>query len=142
MSRTGSGAFAREPTGEARVVDDGRWPLVFVRWEGSIDDAMLATFLHHLDNWLAREERFGLLIDSRGARGFSPEQRTRVLNHMKSRADRTRRLLVQAVVIDNLIQRTLFQWINLLFPNPFPSKIFAQPDPARQWLEEMLRGPG
>lgn len=123
---------------DPEIIDEAEWPLVTVRWEGNIDDATLAIVLARMDIWLARGQRFGLLIDSRGAGGLSPEQRTRLIAHMKSRASRTSELLVQAGVMDNLIHRTLFHWINLLFPNPFPSKVFADPEVARAWLKSML----
>jgi hypothetical protein len=57
---------------------------------------------------------------------------------MKERAQDTSHWLVQAVVHDSLILRTVFQWINLVIPNPFPSKVFADPDEARVWLLDML----
>lgn len=119
-------------------IDEGGWPLVVVRWEGEITDATLHAFLSQMDAWLARQERFGLLLDSRGAKGMSPEQRARVIGHMKQHAPRTAPYLVQAIVLDSLLQRTLFFGINLIFPNPFPSKVFAQPEPARQWLLSQL----
>lgn len=119
-------------------IDESEWPLVVVRWVGYIDDATLTHVLSRMDAWLERGRRFGLLIDSRGAQGFSPEQRTRLISHMKARAARTSEYLVQAIVMDSRLQRTLFQWINLLFPNPFPSKVFADPGQARAWLESML----
>jgi hypothetical protein len=98
----------------------------------------LASFLWRMDAWLARGQRFGLLIDSRGASGMSPEQRAALIAHMKSRAAITTRVLVQAVVLDSLLQRTLFYAVNLLFPNPFPSKIFGDPEAARLWLSAEL----
>lgn len=116
-------------------IDETTWPYVTVRWEGTVEDATLSTFLLRMDGWLARGERFALLIDSRGARGFSPEQRTRVIAHMKERAHDTARYLTQAIVLDNMIQRTLFQWVNLLFPSPFPTRVFGDVTAARTWLE-------
>lgn len=116
-------------------IDETTWPFVTICWTGTVEDATLDVFLTRMDVWLARGERFALLIDSRGARGFSPEQRTRLISHMKARASDTARLLVQAIVLDNAIQRTLFQWVNLLFPQPFPSKFFGDVDTARSWLE-------
>ena len=77
-------------------------------------------------------------IDSRGGGGFSPEQRNRVLSHMKARSHLTSRLLVQAVVIDNLIQRTLYYGVRLLLPSPFPSKVFAHPGAAETWLMQEI----
>jgi len=119
-------------------IDDTQWPLVTVRWSGVMTDAALNGFLVQMDSWLDRGEPFGLLLDARGAQGLSPEQRARLLGHMKERATLTAKLLFQAMVIDNLIQRTLFYGINLIFPNPFPSKVFADPAAAHAWLASEL----
>jgi len=118
--------------------DERGWPLVKVRWSSTVTDQAVEAALSRMDGYLARGERFGLLIDSRGAGGFSPEQRNRVLAHMKSRADATARWLVQAVVIDNLIQRTLYYAVHLFFPSPFPSQVFAAPEAAEAWLAEAI----
>jgi hypothetical protein len=112
--------------------------LAIVQWSGDIEDATLNAFLVQMDAWLGRGERFALLIDSREARGLSPEQRARLLAHMKRQAALTSRLLVQAIVLQSLLQRTLFYGINLIFPNPFPSKVFADVTSAEQWLLSML----
>jgi hypothetical protein len=122
-------------------IDEESWPLVVVRWGGVVPDAMVDAFLLRMDAWLERGERFGLLVDSRGAKGLSPEQRARLIGHMKRQAPLTSRLLVQAIVLDNLIQRSLFYGINLIFPNPFPSKVFAEPAAAREWLLMKLGSP-
>lgn len=119
-------------------IDEKDWPIVVVYWQGPLAEADLSAFLGRMDVWLAREQRFGLLIDSRAAQGMSPEQRVRVVEHMKQRAASTSRLLVQAIVLDSLLQRTLFYGINLLFPNPFPSRIFKSPDEAQSWLGREL----
>ena len=120
-------------------IDEAAWPLVRVRWDGAVSDSMIDTFLARMNEWLERGERFALLLDSRGAKGMSPEQRNRVIGHMKQNAARTARCLVQAIVLDNVIQRTLFYGINVIFPNPFPSKVFADPDEAEAWLRAELR---
>jgi hypothetical protein len=119
-------------------IDEADWPLVKVRWDGFVTDSMVDTFLAKMDEWLERGERFGLLLDSRGAEGMSPEQRTRVIGHMKQNAEGTAKYLAQAIVLDNIIQRTLFYGINLIFPNPFPSKVFVEPEPALVWLHRQL----
>ena len=77
--------------------DDRSWPIVKARWAGTVSDRELDAALARMDEYLSRGRRFGLLIDSRGGGGFSPEQRTRVIAHMKRQAHITSRLLVQAV---------------------------------------------
>jgi len=118
--------------------DESGWPIVVARWKRSILDVDLAPLLAKIDDWLSRGTRFGLLIDARGAGGLSPEQRAQVIGHMRANAALTKQRLVQATVIDNLVQRTLFYGMNLLFPNPFPSKVFGDTDAARRWLESVL----
>ena len=120
-------------------IDETQWPIVVVQWQGPMAQTDLRMFLTRMDTWLERGERFALLIDSRAAQGMSPEQRVQVLEHMKQRAPLTSRFLVQAIVLNSLLQRTLFYSINLLFPNPFPSKVFGDPDAARVWLEATLK---
>lgn len=112
-----------------------------MHWEGIPSDTDLTQFLARIDSWLERGERFGLLIDPRGAGVLTPEQRVRTIHHMKANASRTSRLMVQAIVIQSRIQRTLFYGINLVFPNPFPSKVFADHGAARLWLLGELEKP-
>jgi hypothetical protein len=122
-------------------VDDSKWPLVVVHWSGSISDATLDRFLAQMDRWLDRGERFGLLIDSRESQGLSPEQRGRLISHMKRQSALTSQFLLQAIVMSSLLQRTLFYGINLIFPNPFPSRVFGDIEAARSWLRSQLDMP-
>jgi stage II sporulation SpoAA-like protein len=118
--------------------DDRSWPIVKARWSGTVGDQDVDAMLSRVNTYFARQQRFGLLIDSRGGGGLSPEQRQRVLAHMKQQAHLTSRWLVQAVVIDNLIQRTLYYAFRLLMPTPFPSKAFADIQSAEAWLVEAV----
>jgi len=115
-------------------LDESAWPLVTMQWEGIPTDADLTRVLGCIDSWLDRGEPFGLLIDPLGAGVLTPEQRVRTIAHMKANATRTSRLMLQAIVIQSRIQRTLFYGINLIYPNPFPSKVFADANAARHWL--------
>lgn len=122
-------------------VEDKAWPIATARWSGVIRDEELTVALARLDGFFARGERFGFLIDARGGKGFSPEQRARVMAHMKSTRELSAKLLVQAIVIDNLMIRSLYYGANLIFPNPFPSKVFAEPVAAHGWLVTTLELP-
>jgi hypothetical protein len=121
-------------------VDESEWPLVVARWRGAMSDTEFARALALMGAWLAREQRFGLLIDARGGGGISPDQRAELIAYMKKHAEQTERLLSQALVMDNLVMRTLFYGINLVFPNRFLSKVFSNPEDARAWLLATLRG--
>jgi hypothetical protein len=122
-------------------LDESGWPIVVGYWQGTLNDEELTVALGAIDRWLSRRERFGLLIDTRGGGGLGPEQRSRLIAHMKANAGETAKYLVQATVVDNVLQRTLFYAVNLLFPNPFPAKVFSQPEAARAWLLEGLAAP-
>ena len=121
--------------------DESAWPIVRLRWIGTLTDPDVAAELARIDGYLARGERFGLLIDARGGGGLSPQQRHRVVAHLKKQAHLTARFLVQAAVMDNMIQRTLYYGVNLLVPSPFPTKVFAEPVAAEEWLGRMLAKP-
>jgi hypothetical protein len=122
-------------------LDESAWPIVVAEWHGSMTDDELTRALAALDGLLARRQRFGLLLDARGAAGLSPEARGRLVTHMKENAAVTAKYLVQAGVIDSVLHRTLFYAVNLLFPNPFPAKLFSQPESARAWLAQKLAEP-
>ena len=122
-------------------VDESNWPIVAARGQGTVSDGELRVALNRISTFLERGQRFGMLIDSRGGGGLSPEQRTAIIEHMRANASLTKRYLVQAAVVDNLLQRTLFYAVNLIFPNPFPSKTFSEPEAARRWLLEQLALP-
>jgi hypothetical protein len=119
-------------------LDESGWPIVVAHWDGALTDDELTRVLRDIDRLLARQQRFGLLLDARGGGGLSPEARGRLVVHMKENAAATARYLVQAAVLDNVLHRTLFHAVNLLFPNPFPAKVFSHPEPARAWLVERL----
>ena len=122
-------------------IDESGWPIVTMQWHGIPTDTDMTQFLARIDGWLDRGERFGLLVDPLGSGVLTPEQRVRTIGHMKANAPRTSRLLVQAIVIQSRIQRTLFYGINLIFPNPFPSKVFAEASAARLWLLSEIEKP-
>jgi hypothetical protein len=118
--------------------DETEWPLVVVRWRGVPDEQEMTSFLSSMDDWLSRGERFALLIDSTHGKGLAPEQRAQLIAHMKRQAPLSGKYLVQAVVLNSLVQRSLFYAVKLLFPPPFPSKVFSEEGAAREWLISVL----
>lgn len=104
-------------------------------------DGDLTEALARLDGFLGKGTRIGLLIDARGALGLAAEQRRTLIAHMRNNADKTARLLVQAIVNDNAIQRMLAFTVGVVAPPPFPSRSFGDVDAALSWLRaELDRG--
>ena len=101
-------------------------------------DDELALALRTIDGWLARQTRFGFLLDARGGRGLTSDQRRLVVAHMKSSGELSAKFLVQAIVHDNAIMRTLDNTIGWMLPRPFVSKTFADPEVALLWLNHEL----
>lgn len=117
------------------TIDETAWPIVVLRWSGSATDDELDAFLARMDVWLARETRFGVLVDARGAASLSSAQRDRAIDHMRRNREHTRRTLTQAVVVDNVAIRTLYYVMDWMFPMPFVTRSFTDVDAARQWLD-------
>ena len=120
-------------------VDDSAWPIVSVRWGGDVSDEDVRAFLARLDGWFAKGQRFGLLLDARGGGDLTELQRATVLQHMRDTAHSSPSLLVQGFVQDKAIHRVLYTVMSAVFPLPFPSKMFPEPESARVWLEDKLR---
>ena len=122
-------------------LDESSWPIVVGRWDGRPSDAALSAALARFDALLARGERFGLIVDTRGGGVLTPEQRAFVVSHMKRNAELNAKYLVQAFVADSVIARTLYWGVQLLLPPPFPSKIFGDFEAARAWIAAELDSP-
>jgi hypothetical protein len=121
-------------------IDESEWPVVVVRWRGRPSDASLVAGLARMDGWLARGERFAMIVDTRGGEGLTPEQRRMLLAHMKRNVELNTKSLVQAFVANDLLSRSLYWGVQLLMPSPFPSKVFRELDAARAWAIETLGG--
>jgi hypothetical protein len=121
------------------VFDDSQFPRVEVSWTGTVTDDELGHFIDKMDACFARAETFSLLIDTRGARVPTAEQRRRLLVHMRATAKAAEANLIQAVVIESAFIRTFYFGITWAIPMPFPSKVFAEAESAREWLERTLR---
>jgi hypothetical protein len=137
--------FASGDSRKVEVVDfefdDSSWPLVVLRWRDRPTDASVIAGLARLDAWLARGERFGIIVDSRGSTALTPEQRGMMLAHMKRNAELNQKYLVQAFVATDVVARTLYWGVQLLHPAPFPSKVFGDFEAARAWVLDTLGAP-
>jgi len=119
-------------------IDESEWPVIVVRWRGRPSDASLVAGLARMDGWLARGERFAMIVDTSGGEGLTPEQRRMLLAHMKRNIELNTKSLVQAFVANDLLSRSLYWGVQLLMPSPFPSKVFRELDAARAWAIETL----
>lgn len=119
-------------------IDDASWPLVQVRWTGTVTDDEVLLFQRAMDRWFARGAPFGLMIDSRGAASLTGEQRQSVLAHIKATAREAELFLVNAFVVDSAVQRAFYFGLAWAFAFPFPSKTFVDPESAQQWLRAQI----
>jgi hypothetical protein len=92
-----------------------------------------------MNRQFARGQVFTLLVDARGAVGLAGDQRRRLLAHMRETAAPAEALLVQAIVLDSALVRAFYFGLMWAIPMGFPSKPFAEPEPAREWLAIQLR---
>jgi hypothetical protein len=104
-----------------------------------VTDDELKAGLAAIDGWFARDVPFALIIDARGGWPFSSEQRGWVIDHMRNTRAQSERLLIQALIIDNPLVRALYYAVSWAVPMAFPSKVFADDAPAREWVDVQLK---
>ena len=120
-------------------VEESGWPIIVARHLGPVTDDDLNTLFELVQECLDRRERFGLMLDLReGIGDMSPAQRKRVVEHIRSTADRSGTGMVQAIIYDHPLHRAMYERMSQLYPLPFPSKAFPEPESARVWLLDKL----
>lgn len=112
---------------------------MILRVSGPVTDDEMRSIFALVERGLARAKPFGLLVDTRGGVPLSAAQGAMIIDHMKGTAAAAERLLVQAMVIESALVRAFYYAVSWAYPMSFPSRVFAELEPARQWLELQLR---
>ena len=112
------------------LVDDGRFPLVAVRWPpGLVSDEEVAEVLRTLASFYGRPH--AVLHDGFRISGMTAAQRERFVQHTAAYEDEIRRWVVaSAAVAPSLLVRGVMLLIQWVTPAPCPFKAFDRYDDA------------
>lgn len=121
-------------------VDRTRWPLVAIRFVGTVDDATFKRYLSEYDVLLEQNKRYGILLDALDADAPTAKQRSLQATWMKEREARLReRCVGGAFAIGSPIIRGALTAILWLQPLPFPHAVFGTTSEAERWVRTRLR---
>ncbi len=126
----------------AVLVDEGRWPLVVVRWPAGVaTDEQVDEMLRELARLYGRQH--AVLYDAVRAAGVTSRQRMRFSEHVSRYDAEVRQWVVAcAAVAPSLFVRQLINTVQWVAPSPCPFKAFADRSEAEDWLYHALRRAG
>lgn len=124
------------------VVDDGRWPLVVVRWPQLVPtEQELHELLHVLTRMYGRPH--AVLHDGISAGGLTAGQRRTMTRHTAQYEDEIRRWVVAAAAaVPSTFLRGIITMVQWVTPSPCPFRTFARYQEAEEWLLQALRRAG
>ena len=121
-------------------IDESRWPLVTVRFEGIVDDETFRAYLEGLAGLLRRGESYALLFDARHADRTPPVQRKMQAEWMQAHEAELRRLCVgTAFVITSPLVRGVLTAVLWISPMAMPHTVVSTVEEAERWLHASLR---
>ncbi len=125
------------------LVDDGRFPLVTISFEGTVNDKDFENYLIALTRLTMRslrdKRRVAFVMDTRRSMVTPPSQRRMMGEWMKVNDEATRATCAGfAFVMDSAIQRGLLTAVLWIHPLPAPHHICSLPGEAASWCREQL----
>ena len=124
-------------------VDTNQWPLVRFRAHGVLSLDVFHEYLGHLDEFLGRNQRFGVLFASEGIK--SPDVRVVKIHaewFKENHAACAERWIGSALVFDNALPRFLTSTMMRLVRLPMPIAVHDSHDAAARWLAERFTACG
>lgn len=120
------------------LVDETRRPIYVMTWPAAADKTTLDEFRAYFERVVARGERYGTLCDARRWAGLGRKEVRQMAAIIAEYAPRITPLCVQAVVLENDLQRAFLTSVNLFVPPRYPQRVFSRVDNALRWLETEL----
>jgi hypothetical protein len=124
-------------------VEDSRWPLVVVTFDGAPSEEEFSRYLEEMLGLLSRQERHAYVVDARRGTLLPRELRQRQGEWLRENKDEIRRhCLGTAVVINSGVLRFVLTTIYLIQAPVTPTVNFPTLEEATAWAEKQLRGAG
>jgi hypothetical protein len=125
------------------VVDESRFPLVRVTFDGPVADYAFDQYLETLSRVLARRAKNAIVFDARRAAAPSAKERAKQAAWLRSHRDLIERYSCgSAFVIASALVRGGLTAILWLAPIPGAHTVVATPGQAEAWALERLRAAG
>ena len=123
--------------------DFDQWPMVLVTIQGKSTKTEVHHFLSWSDNILARQEPYALVVFTRDFLGITVEERRSISQWLsKNLAALEKYCVGQAYVPGNVLERMMLRSVFLLQRPPYPYKVFAELEPALDWVRGQFAAAG
>ncbi len=123
--------------------DDSHWPLLLLRFEGTPTAEQLEVYLARRVEYLRRQERHGVVYDTRQARVITSEIRQRHTAWSREhRAPRLRFIVGNALVITSPFIRLTMNMVLSLGGEKVPYSVAATVPEAALWIANRLHDAG
>jgi hypothetical protein len=110
---------------------------------GIMTDDEFGRYLAHVDRLFLRNERFGVVVDTRFAPPYTASQRQQIGQHMRASYARYPSLLAGlGVVMKHRLHRGIFTAVNWLSGPAFPHRAFDLIAEAEAWVLPLIRSSG
>jgi hypothetical protein len=124
-------------------IEDSRWPLVVLTFEGHPSDEDFSRYLGEMFGLLSRQERHAYVIDARRGALLSRALRRQQGEWLKEHKAAIQRFsLGTGVVIGSGVLRFVLATIHLIQPPIAPTVILPTIEEATAWAETRLREAG
>ena len=123
--------------------DDTHWPLLLLRFEGTPTPEQLEAYLARRLEYLRRQERHGIVYDTRQVRFITSEVRQRHADWSREHQAPRRQFLVgNALIISSPIIRLTMNLVLSLGGEKVPYSVAATVPEGALWVAQRLREAG
>jgi hypothetical protein len=124
------------------VFDDAAWPILQITYAPTMSAYEAEIYYARIASYLARGERFAVLMDARPASVPSAVERARIAQFMEETAPRSsHQVSGLALVVDTFLGRGVLTAVQWLTQPPFPIRAFGGVPEALEWLRASLAPP-
>ena len=134
---------APTPRKSGRSIDESRWPLVVVTFDGDATDDEYRAYMNERTAQLARREKHATILDGRTCGAMPPSQRKMQADWQREHAELVRQYtLGLAFLIQSPVLRGVLTAVLWMQPLSAPHHVAGTWPEAERWTIERLRAAG
>ena len=121
------------------VMDERRYPLILVRFRGTMSDATADLHLTRSTRCVEDGWVWALIVEASYMHELGANQRRKFSSWIQThRRALTQQCVCQAYVVPSIIQRMALRSILMISPMPVPNRVFNSVDAAADWCAQRL----